>query len=257
MNLFAYLLLTHLISTSPSAFAQLRGATPQPVQALIRETTVNATRALATTQKKCPSTFSANYQQQQSDGLVIHCIKDSDCAGWVQDGPGCCLYPYCLCGPKTAGVGSPSISCLNDAGTRAETDSPAATRPAIVITTPAPHATARPIPKPPSSTVRVTSKPVPVTPRPVPVTPKPSRLPTHKPTVKTTKSPTKIQKTCPSTVSAYYQTQRSDGLIIPCTKNSDCAGWTQDGSGCCLHPYCLCGAKTAASGSAAVTCLSL
>ena len=250
MNFLASLLLIHFISTSPSTFAQLRGVTPQPVQAPTHEATINTTRALATTQKRCPSTVSANYQQQKSDGLVIPCTKDSDCAGWIQDGPGCCLHPYCLCGPKTAGVGSPSITCLNDAGTRAETVSPAATLPVIVITTTrSPITTARPIPKPPSSTVRVTPQPVRVTPNPV-------QVPTRRPTVKTTQLPTKNLKKCPSTVSTYYQTQKSDGLIIPCTKNSDCAGWTQDGSGCCLHPYCLCGARTAASGSAAVTCLS-
>jgi hypothetical protein len=62
-------------------------------------------------------------------------------------------------------------------------------------------------------------------------------------------------KTCDA--STFYQSlQGGGGIVIPCTQDSDCAGWTQDGPGCCLHPYCICGAKGAAVGSASVSCLN-
>ena len=54
------------------------------------------------------------YQSLHGGGaFIIPCTQDADCAGWAQDGPGCCLHPFCICGAKAATAGSPSVSCLN------------------------------------------------------------------------------------------------------------------------------------------------
>jgi hypothetical protein len=60
----------------------------------------------------CPSRVSASYQQGNN---VIPCTQNSDCSGWSQDAPGCCLYPYCICGADIPGA--TSVVCLADSGT--------------------------------------------------------------------------------------------------------------------------------------------
>lgn len=119
--------------------------------------------------------------------------------------------------------------------------------------------------------VRPSQKPVRPTPRPVRTTSKPvvPMLPTGRPVVSpkpTTKgnfltlppavggSGSQSGKTCRN--SSFYQSLTGASTIIPCKQNSDCANWKQDGDGCCLHPYCICGAISATEGSSAVTCLT-
>jgi hypothetical protein len=285
MKAFCFFLLVQCLTSSPSTTTmaqKLRGGGAADL--LITE---EDHRTLTST---CPSRVSASYQQGNN---VIPCTQNSDCSGWSQDAPGCCLYPYCICGADIPGA--TSVVCLADSGTtRPEppssplplvyigpTPRPAA-RPSALHLNPTAKPTARSTPKKHTSgsTVQPTSKPKP-------------KMPTFKPTTKRTPSPlrkstpapalqvnrnelpsfatidftptppqnrpapaptvVKTTKTCPSSVSSIYQGITGDSTIIPCKQNSDCAGWTQDGSGCCLYPYCICGANI--PGASSVTCL--
>ena len=125
--------------------------------------------------------------------------------------------------------------------------------------------TIRPTIVSPRPVVRLTTKPVqPVrlTPQPTRVTPKPVRPPTRRPTSKgniltfppvTLGNGPDAVNTCPTRISSYYQSI-AGSTVIPCKKNADCVNWTQDGAGCCLHPYCICGART--TGAVSVKCLT-
>ena len=135
------------------------------------------------------------------------------------------------------------------------------------------------VPTPPVPTVGTTPQPVRPSQKPVRPTPQPVRttskpvapvLPSGRPVVATPKPTIKGNfltlppatggigsqsgKTCQN--SSFYQSLTGASTIIPCKQNSDCVNWKQDGDGCCLHPYCICGAISATVGSSAVTCLT-
>jgi hypothetical protein len=278
---FSFILLSFLCANQVANAQELRGSSHD---AFIFEDH-ESHRTLSRT---CPSRVSATYQRNPG---VTPCTKNSDCAGWMQDGDGCCLYPYCICGAKNTGASS-TVSCLADSVQRSEPPSsplpainiptrPTSKRPTVMPTTrtltmrpttrPTMRQTARPTMRPTTRpTMRQTARPT------MRQTARPTMRPTVRPILRTsppvnrndppspaviditpqsrrTLSPTKT-RTCPSDVSSFYQSITGASVIIPCTKNADCAGWTQDGPGCCLHPFCICGARN--TGSSSVTCLS-
>lgn len=271
---FSFLLLSFLCANQVANAQELRGSSND----VFNFEDHDSHRILSTT---CPSRVSAAYQRNPG---VIPCTKNSDCAGWNQNGDGCCLYPYCICGDKIAGASSSSVSCLADSVQRSEP--PSSPLPAINVPTRA--ATKRPTVMPTTRrlTMRPTTRPAmrpttrpamrPTTRPTMRQTTRPTMRPTVRPILRTsspldrndppspaviditpqsrrTPPPTKT-RTCPSDVSSFYQSITGASVIIPCTKNADCAGWTQDGPGCCLHPFCICGARN--TGSSSVTCLS-
>jgi hypothetical protein len=92
---------------APSASILEAAVDDEEVTNTTNTATTNGSIVNSTFTPTCVSSISYLYKEAE---LVTHCSQNSDCAGWTQDGPGCCLYPYCICGPMD--VGSASVSCL-------------------------------------------------------------------------------------------------------------------------------------------------
>lgn len=96
-----------MIASNASVLNAFNTIAPSTSVVTKNSTTTNTTTTTATA-PTCASSISYLYKEAE---LVTHCNKNSDCAGWTEDGPGCCLYPHCICGPKNVG-GSATVSCL-------------------------------------------------------------------------------------------------------------------------------------------------
>jgi hypothetical protein len=217
MKAFCFFLLVQCLTSSPSTTTmaqKLRGGGAADL--LITE---EDHRTLTST---CPSRVSASYQQGNN---VIPCTQNSDCSGWSQDAPGCCLYPYCICGADIPGA--TSVVCLADSGTtRPEppssplplvyigpTPRPAA-RPSALHLNPTAKPTARSTPKKHTSgsTVQPTSKPKP-------------KMPTFKPTTKRTPSP--LRKSTPAPALQVNRNELPSFATIDITPTTDKIGLHQ------------------------------
>lgn len=68
----------------------------------------------STSSRTCPSSVSASYQKFANGRDVIACDSSSDCENFASvDGPGCCLYPQCICGTVAAGSAG-NIGCTSN-----------------------------------------------------------------------------------------------------------------------------------------------
>lgn len=88
----------------------------------------------------------------------------------------------------------------------------------------------------------------------------PTRRPLYLPPAVVNPTPTSGAKTCPSSVSDFYQQQAgSSPYIVACRTNYDCRNFKQDikpgSKPCCLYPYCLCGSDNPGATSS-VSCLN-